>query len=158
MLILQIVAQPLQTPTAPRGIVSYEFAGTTDRVTAIFAGWDEQARVHAGFSLGFDYLFMPLYAMTIALGCLWAAERWRWRPVAGLGSLLAWGVWGAAVLDAVENLALWQLLTGPVADPWPALAWWCALIKFVLVGLGMVYILAGAIAGLERSRTGVTTA
>lgn len=153
MLILQIVGQPLQTPAAPRGIVSYEFAGTTEQVAAILAGWDEQARIHAAFSLGFDYLFMPLYAMTIALGCLWAAERWRWRLLAGLGGLFAWGAWLAAVFDAVENLALWQLLTGAVAGFWPVLAWWCALVKFVLIGLGLLYIVAGAVAGLERGRT-----
>ncbi|MCS7038110.1 MAG: hypothetical protein RMN24_00375 [Anaerolineae bacterium] len=158
MLILQIVGGPLQTPAAPRGIVSYEFAGTAERAAAILAGWDERVRVHAAFSLGFDYLFMPLYAMTIALGCLWAAERWRWRPLAGLGGVLAWGVWLAAALDAVENLALWQLLTGAVTDPWPVLAWWSALVKFILIGLGLLYILAGAIAGLERSRTGSAAA
>ncbi len=150
MLVLQIVGTPLQTPTAPRGIISYEFAGTTERAAAILAGWDENARLHAGFSLGLDYLFMPLYAMTIALGCLWAAERWRRRPLTALGTLLAWGVWLAAVFDVVENLALWRLLSGTQTDPWPGIAWWCALLKFALVGGGLVYILVGAIVGLER--------
>lgn len=150
MLVLQIVGTPLQTPMAPRGIISYEFAGTTERAAAILAGWDENARLHAGFSLGLDYLFMPLYAMTIALGCLWAAERWRRRPLTALGTLLAWGVWLAAVFDVVENLALWRLLSGTQTDPWPGIAWWCALLKFALVGGGLVYILVRAIVGLER--------
>jgi hypothetical protein len=70
--------------------------------------------------------------------------------LAALGTLPAWGAWLAAVLDGVENLALWRLLSGSITEPWPGIAWGCALVKFVLVGCGLVYILAGAIAGLER--------
>jgi hypothetical protein len=35
-----------------------------------------------------------------------------------------------------------MLLDG-VADPWPAVAWWFAALKFGLLGLGVAYLLGG---------------
>lgn len=141
MAVLQQVDAPLQTAAAPQGIVSFELAGDLAGAQAILASWDARARIFAGFSLGFDYLFMPLYAASIALALVWAAGQWGagWASRLGLG--LAWGQGLAALCDAVENLALWRLLTGE-GDPWPALAQSMALIKFGLIGLGILYALA----------------
>ncbi len=120
---VQVVGRPLQTAAAPQGIVSYELAGDPATTQAILDSWGPNARVHAGFSLGLDTLFMPLYAATIALSCLWGAGAFRRRrwPLVALGRPLAWGVWLAALCDVVENIALWRLLVGPVAVPWPLL-------------------------------------
>ncbi len=55
------------------------------------------------------------------------------------------GQGAAALLDAVENFALTRMLVDGVAQaPWPALAAGCAAVKFVLVGLGLTFALAGA--------------
>jgi hypothetical protein len=143
MIIMQIIGRLLQTPAAPMGIVSFEFARTPANAQAMVDSWGALARIHAGFSLGFDYLFMPLYSTAIGLACLWggrALHRRGWR-LAGLGGWLAWGLWLAALCDAIENLALWQLLIAPAAPPWPALAWWMATIKFALILLGLLYYL-----------------
>ena len=156
MLALQIIDIPLQTTAAPFGIVSFEFAEDAEHARAIIASWDEHARIHAGFSLGLDYLFMPSYALAISLACLWSvgvfAARSR-RRVARLGGALAWLVLAAALFDAVENMALWRLLVGPINDFLPALAWWCAAIKFVLIGLGLLFVLAAVLARLLLSPT-----
>lgn len=143
MFVLQIVGRPLQTPAAPQGIVSFEFARTAANAQAMVDSWDAAARIHAGFSLGFDYLFMPLYSTTIGLACLWGGRVLRqrgWR-LAALGGWLAWGLWLAALCDAVENVALWRMLEGPVAAPWPGLAWWMATTKFGLILCGFLYFL-----------------
>lgn len=155
LVVLQVVGQPLQTAAAPRGIVSYELAGDPATTQAILDSWDSNARVHAGFSLGLDYLFMPLYAATIALGCLWGVGALRRRPgpLVGLGRWLAWGVGLAALCDVVENIALWRLLVGQVAIPWPELARWCAMVKFGLLGLGLVYVTVALVAWAFALRT-----
>lgn len=158
MAVLQVVGRPLQTTAAPQGIVSYELAGAPATTQAILDSWDSNARVHAGFSLGLDYVFMPLYAATIALGCLWGAgvlSRRCW-PLATLGKPLAWGVWLAALCDVVENVALWRLLVGPVTAPWPALARWCAMVKFGLLGLGLVYVMVAVAAWATNRRNPAT--
>ena len=146
--VLGAVNEPLRTSAAPSGIISYEFSNTVAGARAILESWDPAARVYAGFSLGLDYLYMVLYSTTIALACLWAASVLSMRgwPLASVGAWLAWGQWAAALLDAVENTALWILLVGPVTDPWPAVAALCAAPKFVLVFAGLLYALLGVAA------------
>jgi hypothetical protein len=158
-IVLQAVNVPLKTPAAPQGVVSYEFAGTTAAAQGILDSWDAGAKIHAGFSLGLDYLYMPAYALTIGLACAWAARmlgsRKRW--LGSLGRVLAFGLGLAALLDATENYALTTMLFSAAADPWPAVARWCATGKFVLIIAGLVYALAGFILWLMTRRSRKTT-
>ena len=153
--VLQAVDAPLKTAAAPQGIVSYELAGTTGAAQRILDSWDAAARVHAGFSLGLDYLYMPTYALTIGLACAWAAQllgdRRRW--LGRVGPVLVLGLGAAALLDAVENYALTTMLLNAVADPWPSVARWCATGKFALIIVGLVYALAGFICWLATRRS-----
>jgi hypothetical protein len=131
-------------PAEP-SIVDFELAGTTCRAAQIINAWDAQDRIRAGFNLGFDYLYMPVYSTLIALVCVWGAgvlaSRW-WRAT---GLSLGWGLWAAAVFDAVENVALTVMLFGTVAVPYPQLAEVCASLKFGLILLGLVF---AAVAGV----------
>ncbi len=142
---------PLRTAAAPNGIVSFELAGSPEQAQAILASWDASARIAAGLSLGVDYLFMVLYALTIGLGCVLVGEGLGGAP-ARLGVVLAWGQVLAAVLDAVENWALIRWLLGSRAGFWPSLAAGCATVKFALVGLGLAFVLVGAMVLLLRRR------
>ena len=124
MLVFGITGAPLTTEAAPQGIVSFELASTTAQAQHIVSSWDGAARLRASFGLGLDYLFMPLYATTIGLACLRAGEilrRRRW-PLANAGSALAWGLWFAALCDAMENVALATMLWNGVATPWPTVS------------------------------------
>ena len=148
MILLNIVGGPLITPAAPYGIVSFELAGNVTEASEILDSWDSNARLHAAFSLGFDYVWMLFYSTTIGLGCIWAAEVLRQRrwPLAKLGVPLAWGQWLAAIFDAIENIALALILFGSLAIPWPQVARWCAIFKFALIFFGMVYAFLGLVA------------
>jgi hypothetical protein len=144
---MQAVSGPLTTAAAPSGIVSYELARDVAAAQAILDSWDAGVRVRVGLNLGLDYLFLVLYSTAIACACAWigGALRERLRPLASLGSLLAWGQWLAALLDAIENAALLTMLLDAPARPWPAVAWWCAVPKFALVLLGLLFALVGGI-------------
>ena len=145
MAILQLVNSPLITTAAPQGIVSFELAGTPAGAENILTSWDPNAQVHAGFSLGLDYLFMILYAATISLACLWAMDILHERawPLAIAGIWIAWGVWLAAILDGVENIALVLILFGNQSTLLPLVARLCAVSKFCLIFIGVVYVLYG---------------
>lgn len=147
MYLLNLVSAPLTTPAAPLGIISYEFAGSVETARQILASWDASTQVHAGFALGFDYVYLLFYSTTIGLACILAAGALRDRrwPLASAGAPLAWGLWVAAVFDAVENLALTLLLFGDLVSPLPEIAFVCAAIKFGLIFLGLVYALYGAV-------------
>ena len=145
-----LINAPLVTDAAPYGIISFELAGTSQNALLILESWDGQAREHAAFGLGFDYLFMIAYAMSIGLACVLSAgvlQRRGW-PLVGLGLFLAWALWIAALLDAVENIALLSMLFGNISEAWPAIAYWCALLKFSLVFAGMVFAFYGLVVRL----------
>jgi len=60
-------------------------------------------------------------------------------------ALLAWAQFLAAFLDAIENYALIRVLLGSTENIWPALARLCAGPKFLIVTLGLLYIICGRI-------------
>jgi len=147
MVSLQVLGGPLKTEAAPMGIISFELAGELSKAQGMIASWGQQGQVYAGLNLGLDYLFMVAYASAIGLGCVLVSRSWVKKVafVAWVGAVLSWGLWLAALLDAIENYALIRLLLGSAGELWPALARWCAILKFLLVGVGLVYILLGAI-------------
>jgi hypothetical protein len=93
---------------------------------------------------------MVVYASTIAIGCGLAAqvlERTGW-PLNVLGNLLSWAVILAAILDSIENIALTTLIFDSVVSPWPEIARWCAIFKFALIFIGIVYVIYGGVVAL----------
>lgn len=145
MLAMNLIGLPLNTPSAPSGIVSFEVAATPSRAQVILDSWGEAARVRAAFIQGLDFLFPWVYSTAIGLGCILAGGVLRHRnwPLAGLGGWLAWGLWLGALFDYIENIALVALLLGPVVSPWPQIAWVCAVVKFAMIFLGLAYALFG---------------
>lgn len=138
--IFQGLDQPLKTP-ASTGIVAYELAGSADASTAMLSSWDARARQFAAFGLGFDFLFMPVYATALSAGALLAANR-RKGVWSKLGNALGWGAYLATLFDSVENIALFSILNGTVGTN-PQIALWCASLKFGLILAVMAYGLIG---------------
>lgn len=147
MMCMNIIGNPLVNETAPQGIVSFEFAGTLDAAHRMMESWGEKGLISAGLSLGFDYLFLVVYALCIALGCVLVARAMqnRVKSLFAIGALLAWAQFLAAVLDAIENFALIRVLLGSSAELWPTLARFCAGPKFLIVSAGLLYIIIGLI-------------
>jgi len=137
--IFQVLNAPLINPIAPAGIVSHQFAWTPEKAHAILSSWEGHTGLLAAFGLGLDYLFMPSYALTVALGALLAAGRHSgWLP--RLGIWVAYGVFTAAVFDALENIGqAQQLLNGVVTLPVTLFVGVCASLKFALLLLGIFY-------------------
>lgn len=129
-------------------IVDFELAGSVAKADQIITAWSATDHIRAGFSLGFDYLYMPVYSTTIALACIMAVgvlKRKAWHTI---GLWLAWGLWVAALSDALENLALFTELLGNNVAPWPQVAQICATIKFGLILAGLLYVIVGVIGKL----------
>jgi hypothetical protein len=112
-------------------------------------------QVYAGLNLGFDFLFIVAYPAAIGLGCVWVARALAQRIafLAAIGVVLAWAQWLAALLDCVENYALIQILLGAQQEVLPVIAAWCAVPKFAIVGVGIAYVLVGAVAAAVRAHT-----
>lgn len=146
---------PLKTQAAPAGIISYELAGDLARAEGMVDSWGESGRVYAGLSLGLDYLYLVTYPAAIGLGCLLVARRLEktGSQMPQLGGYMAWAVLAAGLLDAVENYALARVLLGTDWEGWPILAQFCASVKFLAIGLALLYVLAGGILALIRKQS-----
>ncbi len=90
-------------------IVRTELAGTLDQA--------ESLRTEIGTNLADprgqvyrDFLFIPVYTITLIIGSLWAGARFYARGARNLGPILAWGSLGAGCLDVVENIGLLMML------------------------------------------------
>jgi len=138
--VLQIIDIPLKTSVAPGGIVSYELAENSQVATQILASWDARAQLHAAFSLGFDFLYILSYTLTLIVALLWLAEDLP-EPWQRSGKILAWGMIVAGVADMIENYYLWYMLVNGVSEfaaKWASRAAW---LKFILIGMAIFYII-----------------
>jgi hypothetical protein len=83
---------------------------------------------------------------------LWARDSLQinhW-PLVKCGTPLAWAVFAAALLDAIENVGLlWQLIYGPV-DSLARVAMLCAWIKFGIIFVALVYCFYAAVLHVTR--------
>ena len=140
---------PLQNPAAPMGIVSLQLAGSQAVAEAILASWGPVAQRWAILNLVIDYPYLLAYATTLGLGCVLIARRLQGPSrIAAVGVWVAWGVLGAALLDAVGNAALLCLLLGDLREGWVVLAFWCAVPKYALVLAALLYLGIGGLLGL----------
>lgn len=131
-----------------------QFAVTAYDFKRAFAAWI--AREHAaiaGFSLGFDYLFMPLYALSFYFSAMLAREAFApkrgllRRVIDYLGFIPLLG----AVADGIENALEFSMLSGGATDQMASLAHSATNIKTVCFGVGLLLLLA-AIAGVIKLR------
>jgi hypothetical protein len=150
---LAVLDAPLHTSAAPSGIVSFELAWSVESADTMLRSWDTKARISAACLQGLDYLFLCLYSLTLALGCLQARDKFRargWR-LASAGVVLAWLSLVAGACDAIENAPLaMMVLSGEARSPLPQVAAIFATIKFALVLVGLLYWLAGFLARPPR--------
>lgn len=147
--VLTVIGQPLVTPAAPRGIVSFELAGALEPAVAMLASWDEGARQRALLSLGLDYLYLFVYPAWLAL-----SMRMLGRSLSGAfertGRRMSWIVLAAVPLDALENVALIREIVVAPSLGLSRLAWACAVPKFLLVGAAFAYLLVAVSVILAR--------
>jgi hypothetical protein len=135
--------QWVDTHLRPSGIVAFELAGSFEVVCQILEGWDSNAKAYARISLWVDFLFIASYTTTIGLGCVILADHYSTRipAFAELGVILSWSMLVAACLDCAENYSLIRLLNGSNNHSLPFMASCCAAVKFVIIGICILYVL-----------------
>lgn len=103
-----------------------------------------------------DFPLLVLYAVALSASCAVlaarAAERGR-TTLASAGRTIAWAAPVAAALDAIENVALLQVLSDRVDQPWPGIAFGFASVKFALIAVVVVYLVVGLARTAERVPT-----
>lgn len=135
LLILLLVNQPLQTGSAPQGIVSFQMAATADQSMAIIRSWQQEGLLWARVSLWLDFLFVPAYLITlISL----TNHLTRDRPGVRERNVARWVkalFVAAGIGDMAENILLLNNMDPPT-DMVSLSATICALVKFTGLMLG----------------------
>jgi len=114
--------------------------------------------VLAGFSLGLDFLLMPLYGAALFLGAIVALDRFAPKPgqLRRILSLLSLAPIAAAFCDAMENALEMVMLTSGPTETLARFALEATAAKYVGVAIGLVLSIAGLV-GLYWKRRGTTT-
>lgn len=142
IIVIRIFDSPLKNEICKSGITSFELAKDLDKTVEILDSWDTNAKISMSLSLGFDFLFLLVYSSFIALlifninNCLW-----KDKPFHKFGSLLITLIFIAAFFDVIENIALIKLLLGDLKQVWSSVAYYFAVIKFVIVLICIIYLL-----------------
>jgi len=144
----------LVNETAPNGIISLELANTLERSTEIINSWSNLSQTYAGLSLGFDFLFLFIYSLFIALLVHKLNERlWKGVSFYKLGGVLIWSMYLVAIFDIIENVSLIKLLIGGRQQFWVSIAYCFAIVKFILIGVSILYILTNSFILLFKKRS-----
>jgi hypothetical protein len=141
MLVLTVQGMPLRNPAAPLGVVSFELARTQDRAEQILESWRGLERT-AERQLLIDFGFLIVYPALLALCCAMLSEAAAGRLQA-VGVCISWAVLAAGPLDALENIALLQMLRHGAGAALAQTAAGCASLKFLAVFFAFGYIAFG---------------
>jgi len=149
--VMDFLSAPLINSQAPFGIISFELAATYSNALNMINSWDDEAKLMGAIGLGFDYLFLLIYSTTIALGCSIASRQFTSPNLTRIGTMLASAQIVTAISDSIENVALIKLLLGSSWPNWASIAYYFALLKFVLIIAGIFYVLASLIRMATKS-------
>ena len=150
--VLAVVDLKLKAETG-YGTVDLQKVATAEGVRAIVSAWHTpRAAAMAGFNLGFDYLFMPLYGFAFYYGTL--AARNAFAPKGGafrIVTLLAAVPLAGAIFDCVENTLETIMFVGAATDPLATAAYTATTSKMICFYVGAAMSLLG-LAGLLRRK------
>ena len=126
---------PLRTQAAPKGIASLELAPDAARAGRVIDSWRRAGALdHARRVIALDCLFIPAYATLLALLWFAAAHALRAR-LPGVSAFVAawgWAMWGAGLLDYVENFCDLRMIDHGASDLLARVSATCAAVKFVV--------------------------
>jgi hypothetical protein len=151
-LVLLVLDQDLKATGGP-SILGLEFAGSEQRAAEIMAEWGGHGRDLARLSLWIDFGFMVSYGAFFTLAAIATRDFARDR---GLRALAVVGIatpafaTAAALFDAAENIAWLLVLGGHGGSLAPPFATICASLKFLLIGLAILYVVWGLVVRLLR--------
>jgi hypothetical protein len=132
-----------------------QFVDTGYGLRVILDHWLSQSdAAFAGFILGLDYLFMPLYGAALFFGALAALDRFapaRGRLRALLSRLTLFPI-GAALCDAIENGFALSMLHQSPSNLVASFALEATAAKWLGGGIGLLLTLAALIGRFVKRR------
>jgi hypothetical protein len=146
------------SPLSSGEIVQFEIAKTVNKANAIIQDWRNTGKYEQGVkSIYFSFLFMVLYTIAIALGCRFISACTGNDIMIKGGRGFSWLIGIATICDIIENIAMSRTLQGTVSQLNVTTAYNLARIKFSIVIVCVLFMMAcalfwaiGRLAGEEK--------
>jgi len=155
-----IWARNYLSPLSSGEIVQFEIAKTVSKAQSIIQDWKNTGKYEQGVkSISLAYFFIALYTLSIGLGCRFVSACTGNEILIKGGRGFALLIWVATVCDIIENIAMSRTLLGAISQVNVTITYNLARIKFSIVIVCLLFILActlywliGKMAGEEKGK------
>lgn len=141
---------PLKTAATPAGIINLEFAHNSAKVNTVLTAWKKASTetidviAAAKFNTALDFFYLLFYSFFLFACCKQLAVLLtRQKVLAQWLNRFAVAALVAGFLDVVENFGMLQALVGKSTDAVAMFTTAVSLLKWLLVILVMLLIIAG---------------
>ena len=153
MLVLQLQGKQLITPLTPSGILSLEFSYNASHTQSIVNAWKNSLTGAFRINMLLDFLFIPFYGLFLYSTCGYFSVHYRTGWAQRAGVLLAFGSLLAMIFDGIENITMGFSIHLSATAFTSAVTTTMAIMKFLLIGLALVYIMLSTALMLLRKKT-----
>ena len=137
------------SPLSSGEIVQLEVARTAGKAQAIILDWKMTGKYDQGLkSIYFAYVFMFLYTLAIAIGCRFLSLCTGNEILIKGGKGFAWLILAATICDLIENITLSHTIREAVIQQNVSIAYNLARVKFSIVIVCILFMLACGLYGL----------
>jgi hypothetical protein len=134
-LIMRFQGHTLVTPLSPRGILDLEFARNVGRLRQLLLFWNER---DVTTNIYLDFVFIAAYTWFLVSACNYVKAKTGWEKWTNIFTTLAIS---AGAFDLVENFLMLLVLNDRFDASILQIVFICALIKFALVGMVVLFLL-----------------
>ena len=133
-------------PLSSDEIIQFEIAKTAGKAQAIIQDWKNTGKYEQGVkSTYLAYFFMLLYTLAIALGCRFISACTGNNIMIKGGRGFSWLIIIATICDIIENIAMSKTLQGNISQINVTIAYDLARVKFSIVIVCILFMLACAL-------------
>lgn len=133
ILVMKWQGADLITPVSPKGILDLEFARSDKTLAELKLFWNDRDLT---LNIYLDFLFIAAYVWFLTTACRHMGKSGaKWSGIFN-GLALA-----AGSLDVLENCLMLLIWNGGLESSWLQAVYFIALIKFVLAGTVVLYLL-----------------
>lgn len=152
--VMMSTGKTLETPATPLGIIALELAPDKKTVQVILQEWTKTGEGVDNIKAAkkntlLDFLFIIFYAPFLYICCTRLAAGFKKTSIiARIGKLVAIGIIIEGILDFLENFGMLKSLDGEVSNNIALFTASCSFVKWTLVFIALLYIVAALVAKL----------
>jgi hypothetical protein len=125
----------LMLPGAPKGMISLQLAGSAKQAQGVIDTWSHKGVTSAALeNIRLDCFYIPAYSTLLAfiLFTLAGLLDSKARVLSKVLIVWGWAVWGAGVLDYIEDFCDYRMIQHAATDGLAQVSRLCATVKFII--------------------------